>query len=199
MITALAVAAGPDTEIHERYHFFYRSPLGQWNKSSFAVDAMAFCCAEQFMMYQKAVLFDDVKTASDIMTTLIPKEHQTLGRKVIGFDSQIWSTMKFDIVCWGNLAKFSQNRKLRALLLSTENRILVEASPTDCIWGIGIGEDNPDRFDESKWRGKNLLGKALMKIRLLLANDSTEYSKLSEIKKRCYIADCESAKYMQSV
>ena len=65
------------------------------------------------------------------------KEIKDLGRKVHNFDGTVWDKNKISIVLDGNLAKFSQNEKLKSMLLSTGDKILVEASPYDKIWGIG--------------------------------------------------------------
>ena len=117
------------------------------------------------MMAQKALLFKDQETFEKIMNSKIPKEIKELGRQVKNFSSEIWNKKKFEIVTNGNIAKFSQNEKLKSFLLNTKNKILVEASPYDTIWGIGMSEDDKDILDENKWKGQNLMGKAIMKAR----------------------------------
>ncbi|GHT96282.1 hypothetical protein FACS1894116_13160 [Betaproteobacteria bacterium] len=149
----------------ERYHFFYRSPLGQWNRKPFFEGTLKFCCAEQYMMYYKAVLFEDAESARLILAETEPRLHQRLGRAVQGFTHARWSEFREEIVFVGNVLKFSQNDDLWALLLATGDKLLVEASPVDLIWGIGLGEDDPLRLDEKNWRGLNLLGQALSKAR----------------------------------
>ncbi|MDR0736771.1 MAG: NADAR family protein [Zoogloeaceae bacterium] len=148
-----------------RYHFFYRSPLGQWNRRPFTEGNLRFCCAEQYMMYYKAILFGDAESARRILAEKEPRQHQWLGRRVKGFNQDIWSSFREDIVFSGNVLKFSQNADLKALLMATGDALLVEASPTDLVWGIGLGEDNPLRFDEKNWLGLNLLGKTLTRAR----------------------------------
>ena len=97
-----------------------------------------------------------------------PYKIKALGRLVKNFNQEIWDKHKEDIVFNGNLLKFSQNKKLCKQLLATGDKEIVEASPTDTIWGIGLAETDPDIYDKSKWRGTNLLGKAIMKVRNVL-------------------------------
>ena len=155
----------------EEFHFFWKSPLGQWNKSPFVDEnKTTYFCAEQYMMYQKALLFADLTMAYKILNERSPKRQQEFGRLVKNFDKDIWDRHAELIVINGNFLKFSQNEPQRNLLLSTVGKTLVEASPYDMIWGIGLDENNPDRFDRTKWRGTNLLGECLMKVRDMLEN-----------------------------
>jgi ribA/ribD-fused uncharacterized protein len=94
-----------------------------------------------------------------------PARCKRIGRMIDGFDAEKWSKVSFQIMVDVNYAKYSQNPRLKALLLSTEDKIIVEASPYDTIWGIGLHWENDDCLDESKWKGQNLLGKALMEVR----------------------------------
>jgi ribA/ribD-fused uncharacterized protein len=89
-----------------------------------------------------------------------------LGQEVRGFDEEIWRHHRFGIVVKGNQAKFTQNETLKVFLLNTKARVLVEASPVDRVWGIGLAEDDPHATNPEKWRGLNLLGFALMKVRV---------------------------------
>ncbi len=117
------------------------------------------------MMHQKAILFRDEKMAAKIMTTDKPHEQKLMGQYVKGFVSDIWETHKVEIVKRGNYAKFSQNAGLRKKLLATQNMVLAEANAKDIFWGIGLSEDDPDVQDPQKWKGDNLLGTILMKVR----------------------------------
>ena len=139
--------------------------LSQWQKCKFIVDGVSYNCAEQYMMAEKARIFGDEETRQRIMKEDSPDEIKQLGREVKGFDSDVWDQHKFDVVVKGNLAKFGQNETLLKFLLGTGSAILVEASPYDRVWGIGMKEDNKDATDAEKWFGINLLGFALMVVR----------------------------------
>jgi ribA/ribD-fused uncharacterized protein len=151
----------------EKFTFFYRteSPFSQFHPCVFEVEGVTFNCAEQFMMYSKAKLFGDDEVASQILTKEIPKDQKALGRQVKNFDDAIWQLHAMDIVYKGSYAKFTQNENLKKHLLKTEGTTLVEASPMDAIWGIGLPADNPKAQDRKTWRGKNQLGEILTKLR----------------------------------
>lgn len=139
--------------------------FSQWYPAPFEVDGTRYPTAEHFMMAQKARLFGDAQAEAAILRAADPGAAKKLGRKVVGFDEATWEGRRFDIVVAGNVAKFSQSPPLRDFLLGTGARVLVEASPMDTIWGIGLGQDNPRASDPSSWRGLNLLGFALMVAR----------------------------------
>jgi ribA/ribD-fused uncharacterized protein len=152
------------------YTFFFTeaSPFSQWFRCSFTVDGNTFNCAEQFMMHGKAVLFADSEVADKILAADHPREHKALGRKVRGFDDKVWKRERETIVMAGNRAKFSQNPELRELLLAAKGT-LVEASPYDKIWGIGLAASDPRAQDRTQWKGQNLLGQILTRLRDELA------------------------------
>lgn len=139
--------------------------LSQWWMQEQRYVVGKYCCMEQFMMEQKAKLFEDEESRKQIMEAGQPHEIQKLGRKVKGFDQKLWDEAKHSIVLNGNWCKFSQNRDLRDFLLSTGDSILAEASPYDAIWGIRLSEDDPDAKNPFRWQGTNLLGFALMEVR----------------------------------
>lgn len=139
--------------------------LSQWWPCDFVVDGVEYASAEHWMMASKARLFDDPDALAQIVAARTPAEAKKLGRLVRHFDEQIWSAQRFDLVVEGNVAKFGQDEALRSFLLSTTNRVLVEASPRDRIWGIGMGAANEAATDPARWRGRNLLGFALMEAR----------------------------------
>jgi len=142
-----------------KFTFFWKGPISQWSKSPFmALDGLMYNCAEQYMMAQKAMLFKDQDTFKKIMATTDPKEQQSLGRSVKNFNQLIWDTYSTLIVSTGNLLKFSQNEKHRQALLDTGDTILVEASSKDCVWGVGLSEDDPAIQDMATWMGENRLG-----------------------------------------
>lgn len=150
------------------YEFFYGGIFSQFFPCTFTEMGVTYNSAEQYMMAQKALLFDDIQTYDKIMSLANPYKIKALGRLVKNFNQEIWDKHKEDIVFNGNLLKFSQNKKLCKQLLATGDKEIVEASPTDTIWGIGLAETDPDIYDKSKWRGTNLLGKAIMKVRDVL-------------------------------
>lgn len=116
-------------------------------------------------MAEKAKLFKDFECLEKIMSTNNCKEQKQQGRQVKSFDQRIWEENCDEIVYQGNLAKFSQNKELKEMLVATGDRLIAEASPYDAIWGIGLDENNPDALDPNLWKGENKLGKAIMKVR----------------------------------
>ena len=141
------------------------SCLSQWYPSAFVVDGQKYPSAEHYMMAGKARLFGDTVALEQILDTPDPDRAKALGRKVKDFDAARWEGESFDIVVEGNLAKFSQNPALSQFLLGTGSKVLVEASPLDCIWGIGLHRDDPRASQPEQWLGLNRLGFALMEAR----------------------------------
>ncbi|HTO08156.1 MAG TPA: NADAR family protein [Myxococcota bacterium] len=139
--------------------------LSQWWPAAFTVDAVSYPTAEHFMMAEKARLFADPPALALILGAGTPREAKQLGRRVRGFDGARWEAARFELVVRGNAAKFGQNPLLREYLLGTGGSVIVEASPRDRIWGIGMGESNPNARSPRQWRGQNLLGFALMRVR----------------------------------
>ncbi len=117
------------------------------------------------MMAEKAALFDDQEIRAQVLQAPTPNAAKALGRKVRGFNDQRWLQHRYDIVVRANQAKFSQNPELDEFLMRTGSRIIVEASPVDAIWGIGLAQDHADVNDPNLWKGLNLLGFALMQVR----------------------------------
>ena len=141
------------------------SCLSQWYPASFELDGVFYSTAEHYMMAEKARLFDDVGIEGAVMLASHPGEAKKLGRQIAAFDPRVWEQHRFDIVVKGNIAKFEQNEELRRFLIMTGNKILVEASPNDHIWGIGLGTNDPRAKNPREWKGLNLLGFALMAVR----------------------------------
>ena len=139
--------------------------LSQWWPVTFDVDGIGFRHAEGYMMREKALLFGDEATAARVEAATHPGEAKKLGRQVRGFDQAAWEQAAFGIVVRGNVAKFGQHPDLRDYLLATAPKVLVEASPIDRIWGVGLAGDDPRVHAPSEWRGRNLLGFALMEAR----------------------------------
>jgi len=139
--------------------------FSQWWPSTFTVGGEQYFSAEHWMMAEKARLFGDEEIRQKILKVSKPGAAKALGRQVKNFDHSLWNSSKFDIVVHGNVHKFSQNTELGNFLLGTGNRILVEASPVDPIWGIGLSADDINVSEPSQWKGENLLGFALMVAR----------------------------------
>jgi ribA/ribD-fused uncharacterized protein len=121
------------------------------------------------MMYHKAKLFGDQLACERVLQATNPGDVKAIGREVLGFDQSLWEKERFDIVVNGNLAKFSQHAALKGYLVATGSKVLVEASPVDRIWGIGLAKDDPAAQNPNSWKGENLLGFALMEVRQKLA------------------------------
>ncbi len=147
--------------------------LSQWWPSSFDVQGKRYFTAEHWMMAEKARLFGAEAIEKKILQVEEPGAAKALGRKVENFDPVVWDRKKYKIVLEGNFHKFSQNTELGTFLINTGQRVLVEASPVDAVWGIGLAADNPRCEDPSKWPGTNLLGYALMSARNLLEANTT--------------------------
>ena len=139
--------------------------LSQWYASAFSIDGATYPTAEHWMMAEKARLFGDGDARSRILAASHPGEAKKIGREVRGFDEATWTDARYGIVVRGNIAKFSADVALRQFLTGTGERVLVEASPVDRTWGIGLAADDPRAQTPSLWRGPNLLGFALMEAR----------------------------------
>ncbi|MBI3134557.1 MAG: NADAR family protein [Bacteroidetes bacterium] len=139
--------------------------MSQWWPSAFNDGENNYLTAEHYMMAQKAKLFGDEEIFSRILTKSSPKDVKDLGRQIRNFDAKKWDANKYAIVKRGNYLKFSQDEQLLNFLKQTKNKILVEASPVDPVWGIGLAEDDPKSLNPLEWQGLNLLGFALMEVR----------------------------------
>ncbi|MDO7847101.1 NADAR family protein [Hymenobacter sp. M29] len=168
-------------DVRVKYLFFWghqpskngvitKSCLSQWWVADFKIDGLNYPSTEHWMMAEKARLFENEATLARILAATSPAEAKKLGREIVGFVPEVWEAHKYEIVKTGNLHKFSQNRELLKFLLSTNDRVLVEASPVDTIWGIGLAADSPDAGNPARWQGPNLLGFALMEVRDQLRN-----------------------------
>lgn len=139
--------------------------LSNWHLSEFKLNEIEYTSMEQFMMYQKAVCFNDEKTAREILETDDVSYIKKLGRLVAGYDENYWNGIRQIVVYDGLLAKFSQNENLKKQLKGTGHAILAECAVKDRIWGIGLSMNDPDRLNPVKWQGQNLLGYTLMMAR----------------------------------
>jgi ribA/ribD-fused uncharacterized protein len=144
--------------------------LSQWWQAPFAADGHVYPTAEHYLMWHKAVLFGDHEIADDILDATTPARAKDLGREVRNFDGPTWNAHRFDVAVAGSVAKFACHEDLRGFLVGTGDRVLVEASPVDRIWGIGLTADDPRAADPTTWCGLNLLGFALGEARAILRN-----------------------------
>lgn len=167
-----AVAAGR----RFRYvHFWGHAPrrdgvlgpscLSQWWPAPFTVDGVSYATAEHWMMAGKARLFGDAEAERRAVEARHPGEAKAAGRTVRGFDEARWREHRFDLVVEGSVHKFGSDPALEEFLRGTRRRVLVEASPLDRVWGIGLAADDERAEDPARWRGLNLLGFALMEAR----------------------------------
>jgi len=142
-----------------------KSCFSQWYEAPFEESGHRFPTAEHCMMYHKALLFGDDEACQNVLGAKSPGAAKAIGRTVKGFDQNTWDENRFNIVVRANKAKFSQNTCLGEFLQNTGHRVLVEASPLDGVWGIGLAQDDAASKHPREWRGLNLLGFALMAVR----------------------------------
>ncbi len=139
--------------------------LSNWYLSDFTINNITFSSMEQYMMYQKAIIFNDVEISKKILNTNDASKIKILGRMVSNYDDITWNGVRQIIIYLGLHAKFSQNEELREKLKATGNFTIAECSVQDKIWGTGLSMKDDDRFDKTKWKGTNLLGYSLMLVR----------------------------------
>jgi len=154
--------------VTDKYVFFWGSEFSNWYECRLPFikhKGITFFNTEQAFMWEKAVFFGDMETAANIVKNPDPARCKKLGRLVKGFDAHKWSEVSYNIMVAVNYAKYDQSSRLRHTLFETGDKILVEASPYDTIWGIGLHWEDDDCLDPANWKGQNLLGKALMEVR----------------------------------
>jgi ribA/ribD-fused uncharacterized protein len=149
----------------EKFTFFWSGPFSNWMPAPFEIDGVWYNCVEQYMMSEKARLFKDEASLKKIMSAVDPREQKAYGRRVAGFDKEQWERVARDAVYQGCYAKFTQNQDLNQMLLATAGTTLVEASPEDPMWGIGLRKTDPRAQNRSTWLGTNWLGETLTKVR----------------------------------
>lgn len=160
--------------ITDDFVFFWHGPFSQWYPSPMIINGASFNCAEQWMMYGKAKLFNAHNIAQQIMETDQPKEQKRLGRTIPNFDFDQWTQVCNSLVELGTYNKFIQNSDLFVELERNKDKFFVEASPYDKVWGIGLNVDNDDVLTIEKWRGENRLGSCINNARDLIFYPSTE-------------------------
>jgi ribA/ribD-fused uncharacterized protein len=150
---------------------FWGGTFSQWFPSDFIIDGIKYVTAEQYMMARKAKLFGDNDAYCEIMKSKEPAYQKQIGRQVKGFKKNEWESICRQIVYDGNYAKFTQNPVMKEELMATGDMEIVEASPHDKIWGIGLHETDPRAWDKSTWKGTNWLGEAIMQVRETLKKE----------------------------
>lgn len=159
----------------EDFVFFWGGTFSQWAPSDFVIDGIKYVTAEQYMMAKKALVFKDQEAYEEIMASKNPRDQKAIGRRVKNFNPDVWSVISREVVYQGNYAKFSQNPKMREELMATGDLEIVEASPYDKIWGIGLRESDPKAWDKSTWEGTNWLGIEIMRVRQKLREEDIAF------------------------
>lgn len=155
-----------DYYIKNDFSLFWGGPYSQWETYDIAVNGITFNCNEQMMMYCKALVCGDKETADLVMAESDPREQKKLGRKVKNYSDELWNEeVSMAVVYVANFAKFDQNEYCKNYLLNDPGKIIVEASPSDTIWGIGLSADRPQAWNKNSWRGENRLGICITKVR----------------------------------
>jgi ribA/ribD-fused uncharacterized protein len=155
----------------DKYVFFWNGIYSQWFMRDIIVDNIKYNCCEQYMMAKKALLFNDQESYKMIMYADNPKDQKAFGRRVKGFDAYKWNQVCREYVYEANLAKFRQHEDLKKQLLDTEDKLLIEASPYDTIWGIGMHENDNGVENPKNWKGTNWLGEALDRVKETIVNE----------------------------
>jgi ribA/ribD-fused uncharacterized protein len=155
----------------EDFILFWGGTYSQWIPSEFEIDGEWYNTAEQYMMAKKALLFKDFDAHSEIMLEKQPALQKAIGKTVKGFDKVTWETYCRKYVYDANYAKFTQNPKMYDELMRSGTKEIVEASPEDKIWGIGLHSTNPLAWDKATWQGTNWLGEAIMQVRETLRKE----------------------------
>ena len=151
---------------------FWGGKFSQWYPHDMEIDGVVYNCCEQYMMAEKARLFNDTEALAKIMVSDDPRTQKAIGRTVKGFNAPMWEKVCRDIVFRANMAKFS-DPDMKSYLLAFGEKEIVEASPYDTIWGIGLGEEDPRALDKAQWQGTNWLGEAIMQVRETFKNATT--------------------------
>lgn len=146
--------------------------LSNWYLSDFIIDGIKFNSAEQYIMWRKAMLFYDINTADKILKEEKPSKMKNYGREIEGYIDEDWNVIRKKVTLKACLEKFKQNEELKEKLLEFDvNSIFVNCNPYEKVWGIGLRPDDPRTYYKSRWKGKNLLGDCLSRVRKELEND----------------------------
>jgi len=164
----------------DNFYFFWGGTCSQWANFDIEINKVVYCTNEQYMMASKAALFHDTDAYEEIMIESDPSKQKAIGRKVKNFNKDEWEEIARKVVYEANLAKFTQHPDLYDFLMETGDKEIVEASPYDCIWGIGLGASDERIYDRDQWRGTNWLGEALMEVRKELISQKLEEERKNE-------------------
>lgn len=158
--------------VTDTHVYFYTNWLSNWKicKIVDPTTKLEFATTEQLYMWYKAQFFGDTETLKKLELATDPKIAKDLGRVVANYQDDLWECVRYGYMVYVNYLKYTQNPELKEKLLATENKILVEASKIDKVWGVGLAADDPLILDEKNWTGRNLLGKAIMDVRNLIKN-----------------------------
>lgn len=155
--TILPFYSSADNKETEGFSNFFLTPIEE--------NGTTFKSSEHYFMYHKAIKFKDFITAEKILRASTPRQAKVLGKSAEGYVDRVWKLHREEIMERALTLKFTQNEQLKERLCATKGKVLVEASPYDKVWGVGLSADNPRIYDPKQWRGQNLLGKVLMKVR----------------------------------
>lgn len=153
------------TQRYDKFTFFWNGIYSNWHMADITIDGITYNCCEQYMMAKKARTFGDFLIATQVMDTPMPREQKALGRSVKNFNPDVWNAVARDVVFRANMAKFTQHNDLELQLFETRHTLLVEASPYDTVWGIGLSETDAVRVGVTHWRGTNWLGQVITEVR----------------------------------
>lgn len=153
--------------ITDTHIYFYTEFYSNWHPCKFIdpINRIEFSNSEQCFMYYKAKFFHDDEIADLIAETPNPKDNKNLGRRIQNYNEDAWRCVRLGFMVYANFLKFSQNQEFKIGLLNTGEKILVEASKVDKIWGVGLSQNDDLILDEKNWLGLNCLGSALMLVR----------------------------------
>lgn len=170
--SGVVVVRNPEKPTQDLVLFYGRRPVfSNFYISPFKIGKLKYNCTEQYFQHKKAMFFEDHKTAGKIMKTQSPAQQKKLGRRVKGYDELRWMQVRKQTMESGCMAKFTQNQPEKEKLLATGDSLMVECSPTDKIWGIGLGLKDHRAKNPKNWVGQNLMGKVLENVRELIANN----------------------------
>jgi len=163
-----------DKVTNTHVYFWGDQTFSNWGNAKFVYKGIPFKNSEQALMWEKAVIFKDFQASTKILENDNPSYVKKIGRQVKGYQDSKWAEVRYDIMCDILYEKFKQNKDLKEILLSTKKKTIVEASPHDKIWGVGLHWNDIKILDENNWDGFNLLGQALEKVRGMLNHENME-------------------------